>query len=204
VSAIAFHKLGAERKTAWVRRRRNKGNEALSEASNESLLSSGELDRERYTDEIQMALDALAPYVALLKRQSRTVEAKNLVAGHNHKEGPTFMQEIGESCDVCIVVFHSMDCNGAHAPRQATDVYNAEGALVVPLLLQLALDGAGHGSEHYDTFIDLARCQSGGRMLKFLQASTEIEQMAIDSISRDGYAVIEAAIESTICDDTLP
>jgi hypothetical protein len=89
-----------------------------------------------------------------------------------------------------IVVFDSMDCNGAHAPRPATDVYNAAGALVVPLLLQLTLDGAGHGSEIYDTFIDPARCQSGGRMLIFLQAPTEIEQLAIGSISRDGYAVI--------------
>jgi hypothetical protein len=40
-------------------------------------------------------------------------------------------------------------------------------------------------------------------MLNVLHASTEIYQIAIDSILRDGYAVIKAAIASTICDDTL-
>jgi hypothetical protein len=40
-------------------------------------------------------------------------------------------------------------------------------------------------------------------MSNVLQASTNIGQIAIESISRDGYAVIEAALESTMCDDTL-
>jgi hypothetical protein len=202
-SAIAFHKLGAEDQTAWVRRRRNEGNEALLESCTEPLLSTSELDMERSREEIKMALDALEPYVAFLRRESRSGEADKLLAGHNHKEGPKIMQEIGESCDVCIVVFHFVHCNEAHAPLQAKEVYNAKGTLVVPLLLQLAIDGAGHGSEHYDTFIHLARCQSRGRMFDVLQASRDIEQIAIESISREGYAVIEAAFESSICDDTL-
>jgi hypothetical protein len=49
---------------------------------------------ERSKEEIHMALDALAPYVDFLQRQSRTIEAEHFIAGHNHKEGPTIMQEI--------------------------------------------------------------------------------------------------------------